>query len=133
MTRSCRGISVGGERCLAPPRRGGDFCFWHDPEHEADAKEAQRLGGLRRKREGTILGAYDFDGLNSVAQLRRILEIAVIDAIALENSVQRVRAIIAGVQAGAKLLEVGELEERLEAVEAALGPRLPKPLERRNR
>ena len=56
--------------------------------------------------------------------LRRVLEIAAVDALSLENSVARSRVLIAVVQAGARLLEVGELEERLDSLEAAVGPRL---------
>ena len=41
-----------------------------------------------------------------------------------ENSVARSRVIVSGVQVGARLLEVGEMEERLASVEAALGPRV---------
>ena len=122
--RGCKGIKQGGERCLAPPLREGDFCFWHDPEHQTEAAEARRLGGLRRRREGTLQGAYDLGGLDSVAGIRRLLEVALLDTLGLENSVARSRVLIAGVLAAAKLLEVGELEERMAAVEAALGPRV---------
>jgi hypothetical protein len=122
--RACKGISKGGERCSAPPLLDGDFCFWHDPEHEAEAADARRLGGLRRKREGALQGAYHLEGLETVAGIRRYLEVAMIDLLGLENSVARSRTMISGVLASAKLLEVGELEERMLAVEAALGPRL---------
>jgi hypothetical protein len=126
-SRSCKGIKQGGDRCLAPPLRDSDFCFWHDPEHQAEAAEARRLGGLRRKREGTLQGAYDLEGLDTVHGIRRLLEIALLDTLGLENSVARSRVLIAGVLAAAKLLEVGELEERMAAVEATLGPRLARP------
>ena len=122
--RACKGISKGGGRCSAPPLLDGDFCFWHDPEHETEAAEARRLGGLRRKREGALQGAYQLEGLESVPAIRRYLDVALIDLLGLENSVARNRAIISGVLAGAKLLEVGEIEERMAAVEAALGPRM---------
>ncbi len=102
------------------------FCFWHSPDHAEEAKEARRLGGLRRRREKTIEGAYDIEGLETVPQIRRLLQIATTDALGLETSVARVRVLIALVVAAAKLLEVGELEDRLAAVEAALKPRLVK-------
>ena len=63
--------------------------------------------------------------------LRRLLEIVTFDGLALENSVARGRLLLAAILAGAKLLEVGEHEERLEAIEAALGPRIVKPEPRR--
>jgi hypothetical protein len=123
--RLCKGISKGGERCPTAPLSDSDYCFFHDPEHQQEAAEARRLGGLRRKRESTLQGAYDLESLDSVAGIRRYLEVGLIDLMGLENSVARNRALFTGVLAAAKLLEVGELEARLEAVEAALGPRLP--------
>jgi hypothetical protein len=102
----------------------GDLCFWHDPAHQAEAAEARRLGGLRRKREGTLQGAYELEGLDSVAGIRRYLEVGLIDLMNLENSVARSRAIFGGVLVAAKLLEVGEHEERLAAIESAVGPRV---------
>ena len=39
----------------------------HSPEHAKEVQEARRLGGLRRKREVTLSGAYDFEGLGTVA------------------------------------------------------------------
>jgi hypothetical protein len=103
--------------------RDSDFCVFHDPEHAEAVSEGRRLGGLRRRREGTLAAAYDFDGLASVLELRRLLEIATLDTMSLENSVARNRTLIAAVQTGARLLEVGEHEDRLSALEAALGPR----------
>jgi len=58
--------------------------------------------------------------LGSIESIRRILEIAVLDALGLENSIARARLLIAGSLAAAKLLETGELEERLTSLEAAL-------------
>jgi hypothetical protein len=99
------------------------LCFMHDPEHAKEAAEARELGGRRRKRESTISAAFDFEGLDDVPKLRRLLEIVGVDLLGLENSIPRGRAIISLVQAAAKLLEVGEHEERLETIEAVLAPR----------
>ena len=125
--RSCRGIGSKGERCRALALRDADFCVFHDPAHAEAVAEGRRLGGLRRRREGTLAAAYDFEGLATVRELRRLLDIATLDTLNLENSVARNRTLIAGVQTGARLLEVGEMEERLAAIESALGPRaIPK-------
>jgi hypothetical protein len=96
--RSCGHGLADGRRCRATPMRDGPFCFWHTPEREEDAAEARRLGGLRRRRERTVSGAYDFAGLGSIESIRRILEIAVLDALGLENSIARARLLIAGGQ-----------------------------------
>jgi hypothetical protein len=103
------------------------FCFWHSPGNEEEAAEARRLGGLRRRREKTVSGAYDFEGLGSVDAIRRLLEIAAIDALGLDNSIARARVLINVVTAGAKLLETGELQRRIELLEAAVGSRPTDP------
>ncbi len=119
----CEGIVEGGARCRARPMHASTYCFWHNPATQEEATEARKLGGRRRRREGTVAGAYEFEGLGSTEGLRRVLEIAVLDALGLENSIARVRALTAVVQTGARLLEVGELAERVESLEAALRPR----------
>jgi hypothetical protein len=111
----------GGRDCGAPPGRDSRFCFWHDPDKADEVTEAQRLGGVRRKRERTIAAAYDFTGLGSIDAIRRILEVATTDALSLENSIARVQALISAALAAAKLLETGELEARLAVLELALG------------
>ena len=126
----CTAILEGGERCRATRMRGVPYCFWHNPETADEAREARRLGGMRRRREGAVAGAYEFGGLGSAADLRRVLEIAAVDALALENSIARVRALTSIAQVGARLLEVGELEERVESLERALQQR-PLPARRR--
>ena len=47
-------------------------------------------------------------GLGSVEDVRRVLEIAMIDALGLENSVARGRLLLGIVTAGARLLEVDQ-------------------------
>ncbi len=104
------------------PLRERPYCFSHDPERAEEAAEARRLGGLRRRREGTIAVAYDLPGLDTVAGIRRLLDIVVTDGVGLENGIARLRVLIAAATAATNLLKVGELEERLTALEAAIGP-----------
>ena len=127
--RTCAAKNEDGNRCCQRPFKGRSFCFWHDPEHAEEAEQARRLGGQRRHRERITEGAYDLEGIESPAKIRRVLEIAILDALGLENSVNRSRVLIAGVLAAAKLCEVGEQEDRLNAIEAALG-RIPKQRKR---
>jgi hypothetical protein len=94
-----------GRACGAPPLKNGRFCYWHAPGKGEEAAEARRLGGLRRRREKTVARAYDITGLDSVDNIRRVLEIAVLDALGLENSIARTRVLIAVALAAARLLE----------------------------
>ena len=71
-----------------------------------------------------VFGAFDFEGLGTVVTIRRLVEVAVLDTLGLENSVARNRTLAYLAQVAAGLLEKGELEERLAAIEATLAPRL---------
>jgi hypothetical protein len=95
------------------------FCFWHSPETVDEAAEARRLGGLHRRKKKTVGAIFGFQGLRTIEDNQALLETAAIETLALENSISRNRALatIAGV--GAKLIEVGDLEERIAALEAA--------------
>ena len=90
----------------------------HDPQNAEAAAEARRLGGLRRKREGSVQLAYGFGGLASIEEMRRLLEIVAVDTLSLDNGVPRNRTVIALVVAAAKLHEAGELAGRVQALEA---------------
>ena len=70
-----------------------------------------------------MAGAYELEGLASVPALRRILEVVAVDALSLENSIARSRVLIALVATAAKLIELGEIEERLARLEAAASER----------
>jgi hypothetical protein len=56
--------------------------------------------------------------------VRRILEIAVMDTLGLDNSIARSRTLAYLAQVSLKVVEVGDMQERLAALEAAMGPRL---------
>ena len=81
------------------------------------------MGGLRRRKEGTIAVAYDLPGLDTVDGIRRLLEIVSTDGLGMENGVPRLRALISTAVAATNLLKVGEFEERLAALEASVGQR----------
>ena len=122
--RGCSTITDAGIQCRATPLRDEPYCFWHSPEHTEEAAEARRLGGQRRRRERIVSGVYDFEGLDSVPRIRRLIEVAALDTLGLENSVNRSRTLASLATVAVKLLEVGELEARVEAIEAATAARL---------
>jgi hypothetical protein len=102
----------------ATPLRGRTQCFWHAPDKGQQAAEARRLGGLRRRREKAVAAAFDFGGLGAVESIRRLVEIAALDALGMENTVARGRLLLQAASVAEKLLEVGDLETRLALLEA---------------
>ena len=115
--RECAFRSKSGQPCRAAPLRDGQFCIMHSPEHAKEVQEARRLGGLRRKREVTVSGAYDFDGLETVGGIRRLLEVAVLDTLSMENSLSRSRTLAYLAQIALRALEASELEQRIAVLE----------------
>src|SRR5688500_10992349 len=100
--RRCAELRPDGVPCGMSPMRDNRFCFFHNPDTAEQAAEARRLGGMRRRREKALAGAYDFEGLGSVDSIRRILEIAALDVLGLENSIARARVLISAGLAGIK-------------------------------
>jgi hypothetical protein len=125
--RQCAFRLPSGEPCRAAPLKDGEFCLMHSPEHAKEVQEARRLGGLRRKREVTVSGAYDFEGLETISGIRRLVEVAVLDTLGMENSLARSRTLAYLAQVALRTLEVGELEQRLEVLEQAVHGRRNQP------
>ena len=91
----------------------------HDPAYHEAVQESRRLGGIRKRREVAIQGAYDLEGIASVEEIRRLVDIAIVDILGLDTSPARCRLMLQAAQVATKLLEVGEFEERIAALEAA--------------
>ena len=96
----------------------------HSPEHAEDVAEARRLGGLRRRREVTIAGAYEINGLATAGDVMRLLEVAAFDAVGLENTVARARTLAQIAHVAVRVMEAGTFEERLNALEETLRPQV---------
>jgi hypothetical protein len=118
--RACVYAKADGQPCQMAPLRDRPYCFSHDPDRAEDAADARRMGGLRRRKEGTIAVAYDLPGLDTVVGIRRLLEIVVTDGVGLDNGIARLRVLISTAVAAMNLLKVGELEERLAALEGVV-------------
>jgi hypothetical protein len=120
--RACKFTKPGHQPCRAPPLKDGDHCRFHSPDHAQDVADARRLGGLRRRKERTVQAIYDFEGLRTVEDLQRVVEIALLDTLGMENSIARSRTLAYLIQAAAKLLSMAELDERVRALEETVTP-----------
>jgi hypothetical protein len=123
VNRGCSFEMPDGLLCRAPALRGKSVCYWHDPDKADEAAEARRIGGMHRRKAKSVATIYDFSGLRSIESAQRLLETAAIETLALENSIQRNRTLISAASGAGKLIEAGDLEARLAAVEAVVGPR----------
>ena len=123
VNRGCTYEMLDGLLCQAPALRGKTLCYWHEPDSSDAAQEARRVGGHHRRKAKSVATIYDFSGLRTVESAQRLLETAAIETLALENSIARNRALISAAAGAGKLIEAGDLADRLSAVEAAVGPK----------
>ena len=119
--RTCKATKSDGTPCQAAPLTDGDYCRMHSPDHVAEVQEARRLGGLRRRREVTVQGAYAVGDFHCVAGLARVLKVAILDVLGLDNSMARARTLGYLVNVGFKALELGDLEDRVHDIEVRQG------------
>lgn len=110
----CRGIKKDGERCGAFAGREG-FCYYHDPRISDEQKTRTRaLGGqaggtfsrMQRLMPPRLRGVFD-DVVNAMADVQSGV-----------LSPPRATALASLATAAVRVLEAGELEERLRTLEA---------------
>ena len=120
--RLCAFRFPNGEACHSPPLHDGDYCLLHSPEHAKEVQDARRIGGLHRKREVTLSAAFDFEGLETVDGIRRLLQIAATDVLGMESSAARSRQLVYIAMAALRVLEVRDFEQRLLGLEQSVNP-----------
>lgn len=120
----CTATNRHGKPCEAYAVAGSEFCFAHDPTLRAKRKEARSAGGKARHRRHITWADDDLRAavrIRSVADVLALLERATVDELRLENSHNRNRTIASLATAALRALEVGELEQRIAALEAKYG------------
>ena len=98
---------------------GSKFCFHHNPATARKRTEARRRGGL---------AVHGLDPTAATPEIRikcigdclTLLETAASDCLTMEPSLARARTLVQVALAGLRSVEVGSLEERLEALEERL-------------
>lgn len=118
MKRDCKATTIAGKRCSMSPLRGKDFCFVHAPNLARKRAVARKRGGLNRRRPKTP--APRSLELRDIRSVQLLLETAARDALCLDNGVSRCRVLAYIATVAARMLEVGELEQRLSALEEQL-------------
>ena len=99
-----------------PPLRKSKWCYAHDPTKARERVVARKRGGKNRKRTN---GDDPPENVNlaTAHDIQTLLERVAKDAFLLDNSTKRGRLLIAAATVALKGLEVGALEERIEALE----------------
>ena len=110
----CSAIRANGDRCRATALPNRPQCFAHDPENRERATAARRKGGTNRSTPARASRRIPKD-MRDLAS--RLME-AISQVHGGELDPKRLTAMASGAGAVVRLHEVGEIEQRLEALEA---------------
>lgn len=97
---------------------GKKHCFAHSPAKGAERAAARKLGGLHRQTRHGGNPSNIPEQVRTLADVLLILDYTLKEIAALENGINRGRALIALAEAYIKALQVSELEARIAALEA---------------
>jgi hypothetical protein len=119
----CKAKTNSGEPCKAQALQTGRYCFTHDPASGAARALAHKKGGKRnRTAHGGQAEALPATVTN-ISEAMKILDYALAEIIPMENSIARGRLLIALAAGYVDSLRVGEIENRLAAIDAILKAR----------
>ncbi len=117
--KKCKANTKNGEKCKAFANESG-FCFTHDATRGRERAIARRNGGLATKQPHYADASVLPSSIRKIEDVLIVLDYALKESIGLDNSIQRGRLIVSIAHGFIEALKVGEIEQRLEAVEIAL-------------
>lgn len=122
--KRCKATTKSGQACSGWAIGGGDYCFTHDPSRGEARALARRTGGYNRKAPhgGGDPGAVPGQ-VRTLADVLAVLDYALRETLALENSIARGRLLVSIAAEFTNAIKTGELETRMQALEAALKAR----------
>lgn len=120
--KQCQATNRRGEPCSASANETG-FCFAHDATKGRERAIARRKGGLQRITPHVADASIMPKQTRTIADVMIILDYALQESLVLQNSIQRGRLLVSIAHGYIEALKVGEMEQRLEAVETALSLR----------
>jgi hypothetical protein len=115
---NCKAKTKGGSPCRMKAIQGQRYCFTHDPEQAQARAKARKLGGERNRTPHGGSAAELPSKIRTMDDLRAVYDYTLAEIIPMENSIPRARLLLAIVEQGIKLFEVGEIEQRLAALES---------------
>lgn len=116
ISRQCKARKRNGARCEAFAVIGSVYCLTHDPKRAQERRARNRAGGLARIAPKATNGK-SAPVISSVADCLQLLNDVISDLWVLENSVPRARGLLAASDAGLRVLDAGNLAERIAALE----------------
>jgi hypothetical protein len=119
MVARCSATNASGDACGAQAWRDG-LCAWHHPDRAAEMAEARRRGG-RAKGNKARAKREMIDAALSPKELQGVIAVTLKAVLAERKSPAIGSAIASLARAAVAVREATDLEDRLDALEAAAG------------
>lgn len=117
--QNCKDKNKQGNKCNAYANESG-YCFMHDATKGKERAIARRKGGHATKQPHYADNSKLPHTIRNINDVIDILNYAFNETVGLDNSVSRGRLIVSISHGFIEAFKVGELEERIEAVETTL-------------
>lgn len=113
----CKGQTRSGPPCRMKPTADG-YCFNHSPKQAAARAQSRRAGGLARHTPHFADASTLPADVTTLEDARKILTYTLGEILGHDNSIARARVLLALFDSFVKSIEIGEIEQRLAALEA---------------
>jgi len=114
----CNATTKNGQACKIAALKGDRFCFTHSRQTRAAQAAARKLGGQNRHTPHFAGPETLPADVTTLPQARQILTYTLAEVIGMDNSIARARVLLALFDSFIKSIEIGELEQRIAALEA---------------
>jgi flagellin-specific chaperone FliS len=98
--------------------KGSKYCFTHAPEVGAARALARKTGGKRHRTPHYGDASIIPHEVKNLEDANKILAYTLAETVPMENSIARARLLLALYDSFVKSFEIGELEKRIQALEA---------------
>ena len=114
----CKAKTSAGEPCKMQPLKGSSYCFTHAPENGAARAMARKAGGERHRTPHYGDDSIIPREVRTLEDANKILAYTLAETVPMENSIARARLLLALYDSFVKSFEIGELEKRIQLLEA---------------
>jgi hypothetical protein len=115
---NCKAKTAAGKACRMAATKGGKYCFTHSPATRAAQAEARKRGGYNSATPHYASAVIMPANVATLEEANAALKYVWDETIGMENSIARNRLLLACYEQFIKSIEVGELEARIQALEA---------------
>ncbi len=114
----CKAKTKAGQPCKMRALKGSRYCFNHDPAAAAQRAAARKAGGQARHTPHAGDPSIVPEQIENIQDARKILDYVKNELLVADNSIARNRALLALFDSFLRSMEIGELEQRIAALEA---------------